>query len=85
VVHLKALPVPRYPADPKVLSRVVAAGFNQRRKMLRASLRGLSPDIEAHLAAAGIAPTDRAETVPIEAFCALARSLASEATLPPRA
>jgi 16S rRNA (adenine1518-N6/adenine1519-N6)-dimethyltransferase len=85
VVHLKALPAPRYPADPKGLSRVVAAGFNQRRKMLRASLRGLSPDIEAHLAAAGIAPTDRAETVSVEAFCALARSLAAEVTPPPRA
>lgn len=77
VVHLTALPAPRYPADPQVLSRVVAAAFNQRRKMLRAALRGLSPDIEAHLAVAGIAPTDRAEQVDIAGFCALARSLAS--------
>lgn len=77
VVHLAALPAPRYPADPQVLSRVVAAAFNQRRKMLRAALRGLSPDIEAHLAVAGIAPTDRAEQVDIAGFCALARSLAS--------
>jgi len=84
VVHLRALPEPRFPADPAVLSRVVAAGFNQRRKMLRASLRGLSPDIEAHLEAAGIPATDRAETVSLEKFCALARSLA-EATPPPRA
>jgi 16S rRNA (adenine1518-N6/adenine1519-N6)-dimethyltransferase len=85
VVHFKALPAPRFPADPKVLTRVVAAGFNQRRKMLRASLRGLSPEIETHLAAAGIPPTDRAETVSIEKFCALARSLAGEATPPPPA
>jgi len=85
VVHFKALPAPRFQADPKVLGRVVAAGFNQRRKMLRASLRGLSSDIEAHLAAAGIPPTDRAETVSIEKFCALARSLAEEATPPPPA
>lgn len=75
VVHLTALPAPRYPADPAVLSRVTAAAFNQRRKMLRASLRGLAPDIEDHLHAAGIAPTDRAETVGLEGFCALARSL----------
>jgi 16S rRNA (adenine1518-N6/adenine1519-N6)-dimethyltransferase len=85
VVHLKALTAPRFPAEAKVLTRVVAAGFNQRRKMLRASLRGLAPDIEAHLAAAGIPATDRAETVSIEKFCALARSLAGEATPPPRA
>jgi 16S rRNA (adenine1518-N6/adenine1519-N6)-dimethyltransferase len=75
VVHLTALPEPRYPADPAVLSRVVAAAFNQRRKMLRAALRGVSPDIEAHLVAVGIPPTERAEQVSLEAFCALAREL----------
>lgn len=75
VVHLTALPAPRYPADPATLNRVVAAGFNQRRKMLRAALRGLSPQIEDHLQAVGIAPTDRAEQIGLEAFCALAREL----------
>ncbi|WP_292293435.1 16S rRNA (adenine(1518)-N(6)/adenine(1519)-N(6))-dimethyltransferase RsmA [Marivita sp.] len=75
VVHLRALPAPRFEADPKVLERVVAAGFNQRRKMLRASLKGLSPDIEDHLTAVGIAPTERAERVSVEGFCALARRL----------
>ena len=74
VVHLAALPEPRWPADADTLSRVVAAAFNQRRKMLRASLKGLAPDIEDRLRLAGIAPTDRAERVPIEAFCALART-----------
>jgi 16S rRNA (adenine1518-N6/adenine1519-N6)-dimethyltransferase len=77
VVHLTALALPRHPADAGVLSRITAAAFNQRRKMLRASLRALAPDIEDHLRAVGIAPTDRAETVPIEGFCALARRLAS--------
>jgi 16S rRNA (adenine1518-N6/adenine1519-N6)-dimethyltransferase len=75
VVHLDALPEPRFPADQAVLERVVATAFNQRRKMLRAALKGLSPEIEDHLRAAGLAPTDRAEQVPIEGFCALARSL----------
>ena len=75
VVHLTALAKPKYEADAKVLERVVAAAFNQRRKMLRASLKGLSPAIEDHLNAVGIAPTDRAERVSVEAFCALARQL----------
>lgn len=75
VVHLTALPEPRYPADPAVLSQITAAAFNQRRKMLRASLRGLHPDIEALLEQAGIAPTQRAEEVDLEHFCALARLL----------
>ncbi|MBW3244818.1 16S rRNA (adenine(1518)-N(6)/adenine(1519)-N(6))-dimethyltransferase RsmA [Epibacterium sp. DP7N7-1] len=76
VVHLTALPEPRFPADAATLSRVVAAAFNQRRKMLRASLKGVSRQIEDHLNAAGIPPTERAEQVSLEAFCALARSLA---------
>ncbi len=75
VVHLTALPEPRYPADASTLSRVVAAAFNQRRKMLRASLKGMAPDIEDRLIAAGIKPTERAEQVPLEAFCALAREV----------
>ena len=74
VVHLEALAAPRFPADPKVLSRVVAAGFGQRRKMLRASLRGLSADAEDRIRSAGIAPTARAEEVDVEGFCALARA-----------
>ena len=76
VVHLTALPAPRFPADAATLQRVVAAGFNQRRKMLRASLRGVAPDIEDHLRSVGIAPTERAEQVGLEQFCALARSVA---------
>lgn len=77
VVRLQALPAPRFPADPAILNRVVAAGFNQRRKMLRASLRGVAPQIEDKLAAAGIAPTARAEEIPLERFCALARIIAA--------
>jgi 16S rRNA (adenine1518-N6/adenine1519-N6)-dimethyltransferase len=76
VVHLTALPAPRYPADPAVLERVVAKGFNQRRKMLRAALKGLVPDVEDKLRAAGIDPTERAERVGLEAWCALARAVA---------
>lgn len=75
VVTLNRLEQPRYPANGKILKDVVARAFNQRRKMLRSSLKGLRPDIEDRLIAAGIKPTDRAETVEIERFCALAREL----------
>jgi len=77
VVHLVALPAPRFEADPTVLQRVVAAGFNQRRKMLRAALKGLAPDMEERIVAAGLTPTDRAEQVSVEGFCALARQVAA--------
>ncbi|WP_341366273.1 16S rRNA (adenine(1518)-N(6)/adenine(1519)-N(6))-dimethyltransferase RsmA [Yoonia sp. BS5-3] len=75
VVHLRALPAPRYPANAATLNKVVAAAFNQRRKMLRSALKGISPDIEQHLSAVGIKATERGERVELEAFCALARSL----------
>lgn len=75
VVHLTALPAPRFEADADVLSKLVAMAFNQRRKMLRAALKGLGPDIGDRLVAAGIDPTTRAEQVPLEGFCALARLL----------
>ncbi|NIZ09864.1 16S rRNA (adenine(1518)-N(6)/adenine(1519)-N(6))-dimethyltransferase RsmA [Pseudooceanicola sp. HF7] len=77
VVHLTALAEPRYPADPLVLERVVAKAFNQRRKMLRSALKGIAPDLEDRLLASGIQPTDRAETVGLEQFCALARNIAA--------
>ena len=76
VVHLVALPEPRFPADPAVLQRLTATAFQQRRKMLRASLKSLHPEIEAVLRGVGIEPTARAEEIDIEHFCALARALA---------
>lgn len=78
VVHLTALETPKFEADAEVLSRVVAKAFNQRRKMLRAALKGVTPDIEDRLQAAGIAPTERAENISLEAFCALAREVAKK-------
>lgn len=75
VVHITRLEEPRYPADARVLERLVAAGFNQRRKMLRASLKGQHPQIEALLEQSGIAPTARAEEIGLEAWCRLARAI----------
>ncbi|MBV0890564.1 16S rRNA (adenine(1518)-N(6)/adenine(1519)-N(6))-dimethyltransferase RsmA [Paracoccus sp. Z118] len=75
VVQLTALPEPRFPADAKILSELTASAFNQRRKMLRASLRGVHPEIESLLTQSGIPPTARAEEIGLEAFCTLARNL----------
>ncbi len=55
------------------LEHVTALAFGQRRKMLRASLKAL-PDHTDLLAAAGIAPEARPETVAPEAFFALVRA-----------
>jgi 16S rRNA (adenine1518-N6/adenine1519-N6)-dimethyltransferase len=75
VVHLTALPQPRYPCDFNVLQRVTAMAFNQRRKMLRSSLKGLGAGVEYLLESVSIPPTARAEEIGLEAFCALARAV----------
>ena len=62
-----------YPAQQAVLERVTAAAFGQRRKMLRGALKSLSVDPMVLLEAAGIEPTQRAETVDVAGFAALAR------------
>jgi 16S rRNA (adenine1518-N6/adenine1519-N6)-dimethyltransferase len=78
VVHLTRLEAPRFAADEKLLNRIVAAGFNQRRKMLRSSLKSIGPDMEAVLESVGIPPTARAEEISLERFCALARAVAEK-------
>lgn len=60
----------------RALERVTAAAFGQRRKMLRSSLRSLG-QAEALLAACGIDPTRRAETLAVEEFAALAARLSA--------
>ena len=76
VVHLEALAEPRFPAPAGLLSSTVAMAFNQRRKMLRSSLKSAAPDIETALRDAGLEPTARAEEISLEGFCALTRRLA---------
>ena len=75
VVHLKALQKPQFEANAKTLENTVAKAFNQRRKMLRSSLKGIAPNLEDKLQMAGIMPTERAEQVSLEQFCALSRLL----------
>ena len=64
------------PCDRRILGRVAEAAFGQRRKMLRQSLKSLTPDPLPLLEAADITPTDRAEDIPIEGFVRLARAFA---------
>jgi len=56
------------------LERVTAAAFGQRRKMLRAALRALTPDAENLLRAAEIEPTARAEEIDQAGFRRLAEA-----------
>jgi 16S rRNA (adenine1518-N6/adenine1519-N6)-dimethyltransferase len=73
VVHLVPGEAPAG-VDARQLSRLTAAAFGQRRKMLRQSLRGLPGALEA-LAKVGIDSERRAETLTVEEFVTVARLL----------
>ena len=59
-----------------VLERLTAAGFGQRRKMLRASLKGVPGAVEA-LDTLGIDGARRAQTLAVLEWIALARALSA--------
>lgn len=75
VVRIDPLAAPRAPCNLRALEQVTAAGFGNRRKMLRQSLKALYPDAEAQILSAGLEPTARAEELSIADFAALARAL----------
>jgi 16S rRNA (adenine1518-N6/adenine1519-N6)-dimethyltransferase len=72
VVELVPVPRPQPECRAATLSRVTAAAFGQRRKMLRQSLKPLVGSPEALLAAAGLAPTLRGEALSVRDFAQLA-------------
>ncbi|GAA0782610.1 16S rRNA (adenine(1518)-N(6)/adenine(1519)-N(6))-dimethyltransferase RsmA [Roseibium denhamense] len=76
VVHLTPNPAPLR-CDLSALERITAAAFGQRRKMLRASLKSLTPDAEALIVSAGLLPTARAEEIDVAGFVHLAEAFKS--------
>lgn len=75
VLHATMRTTPREDVPLQTLEKVVAAAFNQRRKMLRQSLKTLGVDAVALCERAGIDPTLRAEDCSLAMFAALARRL----------
>jgi 16S rRNA (adenine1518-N6/adenine1519-N6)-dimethyltransferase len=73
IVRLVPRPDP-LPCRVGALEAVTRAAFGQRRKMLRQSLKALTPDPGTILAAAGLPETARAEEVPVSGFVALANA-----------
>jgi 16S rRNA (adenine1518-N6/adenine1519-N6)-dimethyltransferase len=74
IVHLEPKPV----ADGvrvRDLENVTRAAFGQRRKMVRQSLKSTGVPVERLLDAAGLKGDERAETLPVEAFLAMAKAL----------
>jgi 16S rRNA (adenine1518-N6/adenine1519-N6)-dimethyltransferase len=75
LVELVPRETPAPACSVQALERVTAAAFGQRRKMLRSSLRQLTPDSEALLTNLGIDPSARAEELPVSDFCRIANAL----------
>ena len=75
VVQIEALKSPNYDTSLNNLEKVVAAAFNQRRKMLRSSLKCLTANAEKILIDLKIDPAARAENLTIEEFCLIANNL----------
>lgn len=78
VVKLVPKEHPQPSCDVSMLERVTAAAFGQRRKMLRASLKQVTPDPETLLTALGLDPKARAETLDIADFCRIANALTQQ-------
>jgi 16S rRNA (adenine1518-N6/adenine1519-N6)-dimethyltransferase len=74
IVHLTPKPEP-LPCRIGALEAVTRAAFGQRRKMLRQSLKSVTPDPSTIITAAGLEETTRAENVPVEGYVALANAL----------
>lgn len=73
VVHISPAAAPEG-VDPRVLSRLTAEGFGQRRKMLRQSLKAMAGATDA-LAALEIDSARRAETLTVAEWVSVARAL----------
>lgn len=73
VVHITPKPAPEGVSF-RILERLTAAAFGQRRKMLRQSLKPVEGAVEA-LESIGIDSARRAETLSVTEFVALARAL----------
>ena len=75
VVSIFANDRPQFTANPLILEKIVKSGFNQRRKMLRSSLKKDNLNIEKILLSSGIKSTLRAENLTISDWCNLARTI----------
>ncbi|MET0362743.1 MAG: 16S rRNA (adenine(1518)-N(6)/adenine(1519)-N(6))-dimethyltransferase RsmA [Sphingobium sp.] len=73
VVHIVPMPAPEG-VDAALLSRLTAAAFGQRRKMLRQSVRGMPGALEA-LSLCEIDAERRAETLSVDDYVRVARAI----------
>ena len=76
VIRLTPYPKPLYDAPEEELLKIVSAGFGQRRKKLKTSLKTAISNPEIVLSNADISPDLRAETLTLKEWCTLAKAFA---------
>ena len=71
LVHFDVLREPRYKFNAQKLNLIISLAFNQKRKMLKSSLKKIYPDTKNVLNSVGIEETHRPETIELKKFCDL--------------
>ncbi len=71
LVKFTAIPKPRYSCNFLNLEKIIYLAFNQRRKVIKNSLKPLHKDVSSILTKCNISPLSRAEVITLRQYCDL--------------
>ncbi len=71
LVYFEILKKPRFDHNHAKLKLIIDAAFNQKRKMVRSSLKKVFPNVELALKKVGIDKTKRPQSIELKSFCDL--------------
>ncbi len=71
LIYFEILKKPRYKINQNRFKIIVDAAFNQKRKMIRSSLKNIFPNIKLALQKVGIEETQRPQSIDLKYFCDL--------------
>ena len=71
MIKFSALPKPRYACNFNILEKIIYLAFNQRRKVIKNSLKSLHADISSILIRCNISPQCRPEVITLRQYCDL--------------
>ncbi len=71
LIYFEILKKPRFDFNQTRLKLIIDTAFNQKRKMLRSSLKKVFPDVELALKKVGVDKTKRPQSVELKSFCEL--------------
>ncbi len=71
LVYFEILKKPRFDHNQARLKLIIDAAFNQKRKMIKSSLKKVFPNVELVLKKVGIDKTNRPQSIELKSFCDL--------------